>query len=372
MKIAAWLLSIFVFIAATPAMAQSYSPSYDCSLVTDAVEVFVCNDRALAALDRDLSRSYHAYISTLPSDQATLLKKGEVAWVKDRNNRCRSGGQYVDRSCVEATYKGRIHALNSLASLTFSPGAWEKEGMRWVQLASRSTADEAIAIASLLQQQAPQHGPYIVLLALNGWYAVVSGPFQAYEADSILEDMKASNPVIAAEGPYTTKGHRYVLRMYHNADELPGNVERPMRLNAPASSFSTAAVYTSPSGNRRRCSSDEILNKQAICFVALAGEAACQHLLGEKSEAGVVLTSVATSAICTAASSGLQNGTINADAVLASMVKGGISGVGSAMMHQDNDFLTRAVGAFLKYNVVLYEFSEAIDCARNVERQCWQ
>ncbi|CAO3458258.1 lysozyme inhibitor LprI family protein [Azospirillum largimobile] len=372
MKIASWLLSAFVFMVAAPAMAQNYSPSYDCSLVTDAVEVFVCNDRALAALDRDLSRSYHGYINTLPSHQASLLKKGEIAWVKDRNSRCKSGERYVDRQCIEATYRGRIHALDSLASLTFSPGAWEKDGMRWVQLASRSTAEEAIAIASLLRQQTPQHGPYIVLLALNGWYAVVSGPFQTSEANFILEDIKASNSKIAAEEPYLNKGDRYALRMYHSADELPGNIERPMRLSAPASSISTAAVYNSPSGNRRGCSSNEILNKQAICFVALAGETACQHLLGEKSEAGVILTSVATSALCSAASSGLQNGTIDADAVLGSMVKGGIAGVGSAMMHEDNNFLVRAVGAFMKYNVVLYEFSEAIDCARNVERQCRQ
>ncbi|MBF5096163.1 DUF1311 domain-containing protein, partial [Azospirillum sp. INR13] len=169
MRIFAYMVIAFAFILPSASFSQTNSPSYNCSLVTQDVEVFVCNDSFLASMDRDLSQIYRSYIASLPYDQAELLRKGEAAWVRDRNNRCKIGERLVDRSCIEAAYRGRITALNSLASLSFVPGEWASEGMKWVQLASRSSADEAKAIAASLRYKVPQHGPYLVLLTLNGW-----------------------------------------------------------------------------------------------------------------------------------------------------------------------------------------------------------
>jgi uncharacterized protein len=369
MRLFVGLLVSIMFSANGPAMAQTFSPSYDCGAVIDAVEVFICQDRSLAALDRDLSNSYRVYISTLPISDAEQLRNGQIAWIKDRNTRCKITDRLIDRSCIESAYKGRKVALDSLASLSIVSGAWERDGMYWVQLASRSSADEAIMIARSMRQKAPQYQPYIVLLAANGWYAVVSGPYQTSYASSVLESIKISDPVIAAEGPYASRGRGYVLRLYHSQEELPQIVEKPTRTLAYTQP--TPPAYSRPSPTRQRCSSEEIFKRQAVCFVALIGEAACQDMLAKESQAGVILTGAATAAMCSAASSGLQNGTIDAKALLGPAFRGALASAGTAMARdKDNDMLTRAFGAFLTLGVAGYEVSQAFDCARDVERNC--
>jgi len=365
------LLIAIALGAVGSAFAQTYSPSYDCRVVTDSVEVFVCHDRELSALDREMSATYHSYIRPLPSGEAEQLKKGQIAWIQDRNTRCKAGHQLVDRACIESAYRGRKAALESLASLSFTPGAWEREGMRWVQLASRSSADEAVLIAQSLRQTVPQHQPYLVLLALNGWYAVVSGPHQEFGVNSVLNDIKNADPMLAAEGPYITKGYRYALRLYHSLDELPQSVERPTRIQSSTPAAQPTVTYGFSTPNRR-CSSEEITKRQAVCYVALAGEMACQSFLEKQSDADVVLASATTAAMCSAASSGLQNGTINPEAVLGAAFRGAVSGIGTKLLHEDNDPITRIFGAFLKLSVVSYDVSQAIDCARAVEWQCRQ
>lgn len=360
------LLSLMILGSAGPAaLAQTYSPSYNCAVVTDSVEVFVCHDPELAALDRDMSTAYRSYIRTLPSSEAEALKKGQIAWIQDRNTRCKVDYQRVDRDCIESAYRGRKTALEALAGLSIPPGTWERQGMLWVQLASRASADEAILIAKSLKQKAPQYQPYLVLMAFNGWYAVASGPYPGFEAKATLGAIVAAAPAITAEEPYVTKGYRYSLRLYHSQDELPRSTERPASIPRQAS------TYNAPS-TTSHCSSDEITKRQAVCYIAFAGETACQSLLEKQSRADVVLTGMTTSAVCSAMSSGLQNGSIDPEAMLGSAVRGALSGIGSRMLHEDNDIMTRAVGFFLKAGVAGYEFAQAVDCAREVERQCWR
>ncbi|MCW2248762.1 uncharacterized protein M2352_004422 [Azospirillum fermentarium] len=360
------LTALFLGIAGL-AHAQTYSPSYDCTAVSDAVEVFVCHNRDLSFLDREMSASYRSYIRTLSPSDADLLKKGQIRWIQDRNTRCRTGYGSVDASCIESAYRGRKTALDSLASLPLTPGAWARDGMRWVQVASRSSADDAVEIARSLQHRAPQPEPYLVLLALNGWYAVSSGPYTSSEAAVVLAAIMAAARDSAAEEPIVTRGDRYTLRLYHSQDELPRSVEQPPHVQPPA--VQPAVSYRPPSVSHR-CAPAEISKRQALCYVALVGETACQSFLETKSESNVILTGGAAAAVCSAASSGLQNGTIDLDAVLGSAFRGALSGIGTAMLHQDNDPITRIIGAFVKFSVVSYDVSMAIDCARAVERQC--
>ncbi|MGP0091034.1 MAG: lysozyme inhibitor LprI family protein [Xanthobacteraceae bacterium] len=97
----------------------TYNPSFRCELATIEVEVTICVNANLAALDRRMSRVYRQAQATLDESdrQAFALKQGR--WRRDHRDPC---GSNVD--CISTAYVERLQTLHALAAsppVTYNP-----------------------------------------------------------------------------------------------------------------------------------------------------------------------------------------------------------------------------------------------------------
>ncbi|MCA1300519.1 MliC family protein [Stappia indica] len=102
-------LPMLIAGAALPAQAEE-GPSFDCAKAGSSAEKLVCEDAALASLDRRLTARYAAAVTAVKAydtgaDEALkLLKATQRGWVKGRDE-CWKADDL--RSCVEDAYSRR-------------------------------------------------------------------------------------------------------------------------------------------------------------------------------------------------------------------------------------------------------------------------
>lgn len=109
--------------AAPPAPAaapQAATPSFDCSKSPGEFEQMVCNDPALAALDRQLADNF-AQALAKASDKATL-QASERGWIKGRDECWKAEDK---PACVREAYIVRIVDLRIQQNLVVIPSAVE-------------------------------------------------------------------------------------------------------------------------------------------------------------------------------------------------------------------------------------------------------
>ena len=101
----------FAFTAA-PAAAlagpQVTGPAFDCAKVTGQVEQLVCQDAALAALDRTLAQAYAAATKSWPQNVAAEQRAYQRGWIKGRDDCWKEPDV---RACTERSYRTRIVEL---------------------------------------------------------------------------------------------------------------------------------------------------------------------------------------------------------------------------------------------------------------------
>lgn len=93
--------------------AQGYKsggPAYDCGVARGIIEVLICQDPALSALDRKMADVYAAAERKASNEFPMTLKPEQRGWVKGRNECWKSD----DRSaCVSESYRLRIAELQA-------------------------------------------------------------------------------------------------------------------------------------------------------------------------------------------------------------------------------------------------------------------
>lgn len=103
------LASTTAGLVATIAAAEQ-GPAFDCKKATHEIEVLVCQDRGLAALDRTLTDRFRAAHANLSADQKRTLDAEQRGWIKGRND-CWKDSQ--KRDCTEKQYTHRIVTLEA-------------------------------------------------------------------------------------------------------------------------------------------------------------------------------------------------------------------------------------------------------------------
>ena len=86
-------------LAPTPVAGSG--PSFDCTHAWRDVERDICDDPALAALDRTMASHYFRALKVADAARATLLEQSGAAFIRTRN-RC------PDPDCVAQAYDKRI------------------------------------------------------------------------------------------------------------------------------------------------------------------------------------------------------------------------------------------------------------------------
>ena len=88
--------------------ASAANPSFDCSKAEHEMELLICDDDELAALDRSLAELYSALRKNLPAGEVKHLKAEQRGWVKGRDDCWKADNQ---RDCVKSEYEARISEL---------------------------------------------------------------------------------------------------------------------------------------------------------------------------------------------------------------------------------------------------------------------
>lgn len=95
-------------LIAGSALAQG--PSYDCGAARGIIETLICQEPALAVLDRRMSEVYAAAERRASDEFPSVLKPAQRGWVKARNDCWRSEDR---RGCVSESYRLRIAELQA-------------------------------------------------------------------------------------------------------------------------------------------------------------------------------------------------------------------------------------------------------------------
>lgn len=102
------------------AAADMTGPSFDCSEVeAGSMEAMVCQDEALAELDRKLAQVYAAASKKAENEHPPILRAEQRGWIKGRNECWKSDDK---RACVEESYRQRIAELQARYRLVPSRG----------------------------------------------------------------------------------------------------------------------------------------------------------------------------------------------------------------------------------------------------------
>lgn len=118
------LASVAAAVSA-PMAAQAEGPTFNCSTAQGDVETLICNDAALAALDRKLDAVYKAALAKAHAGPLVRqLRQEQSGWMKGRDDCWKANGQdtwitatwTVDtvRDCVDAQYRLRTSELQAV------------------------------------------------------------------------------------------------------------------------------------------------------------------------------------------------------------------------------------------------------------------
>lgn len=98
------ILSLIVLAFSLP--AKSTGPSFDCKKAQSEIEKTICSSSELMQLDIELSEKFK-------SSNTPLEKKNQLAWIKERNQKCRGDGLLA---CLKESYVSRIKQLSQPAA----------------------------------------------------------------------------------------------------------------------------------------------------------------------------------------------------------------------------------------------------------------
>ena len=90
----------------------------NCDKPVNDFDGLYCLTKVYLEADKELNNSYSKLNKFLSSTQKSKLKRGQLAWMRDRNDQCSyhdEGGFYVNMDCATRTTIKRVNFLNERA-----------------------------------------------------------------------------------------------------------------------------------------------------------------------------------------------------------------------------------------------------------------
>lgn len=108
-------MKVFALLAlASLPVAQAYAVSFQCEKASTTVEHALCDDKALGALDDQVSESYRRLLESAPEASVSALRDGQRAWLKQRNQ-CSQAPANI-KACLSDTLKKRREDLDAFTA----------------------------------------------------------------------------------------------------------------------------------------------------------------------------------------------------------------------------------------------------------------
>src|SRR5579863_1166613 len=105
--------AVLLTLPPTGGLAAVAGTSFDCGKAKTHVELAICGDSELAALDAQVGVDYHRRLALTPKDQRPAAIAGQRAWIADRQRQC---GGYASietglGQCLLGALRSRAAAL---------------------------------------------------------------------------------------------------------------------------------------------------------------------------------------------------------------------------------------------------------------------
>ncbi|AVP96955.1 hypothetical protein C7S18_06970 [Ahniella affigens] len=114
------LVSFALLCFSTAALANSA-----CDQPRDDFDGLYCLNKVYQEADKELNENYKALVGQLDADGKAKLKKGQIAWIKERNSECSrkdDTGFYVNLSCATEKTISRAQFLKDRSRECVSSG----------------------------------------------------------------------------------------------------------------------------------------------------------------------------------------------------------------------------------------------------------
>ncbi len=114
------LITLALLCLGTNALANSA-----CDKPRDDFDGLYCLNKVYQEADKELNENYKALVGQLDADGKAKLKKGQIGWIKERNNECSrkdDTGFYVNLSCATEKTISRAQFLKDRSRECVSSG----------------------------------------------------------------------------------------------------------------------------------------------------------------------------------------------------------------------------------------------------------
>lgn len=108
-----FILGVFLSVSAVVGTATAQTPSFNCENARTALEIKICEDDLLGALDLKLAHVYNEALEKMP-DNAETIRASQAAWLTHRN-KCQDSPAMAD--CLKREYALRISEIQAKYSL---------------------------------------------------------------------------------------------------------------------------------------------------------------------------------------------------------------------------------------------------------------
>ncbi len=96
-------------------LLSTAASAQNCDSPRNDFDGLYCLSKVYQEADNDLGRRYNDLMGYLNSHQKAILKRGELAWIQDRNERCSrylEDSFLVDMQCGTSTTTNRVNFIN--------------------------------------------------------------------------------------------------------------------------------------------------------------------------------------------------------------------------------------------------------------------
>lgn len=140
--------------------------SFDCKKATKKIETAICNNHELDQIDTQLGQIYEQLYQSLPKPEANQLRKGQIAWLKQRDQKCAA----TDMNCLSEFYADRTAILKSQLSTESS----KKTTKSMASVTPKLDAQSKVLLRSI--------GPITFGMSIKQAEATIGSQFSVYEA----------------------------------------------------------------------------------------------------------------------------------------------------------------------------------------------
>lgn len=92
-----------VILGLASLLISSFALANNCENARNTYDDVYCSDKIFASADADLNKNYQALRAQLDTNQKTVLKKSQLAWIRKRDSNCSSESAVYVRCSLEET-----------------------------------------------------------------------------------------------------------------------------------------------------------------------------------------------------------------------------------------------------------------------------